>query len=47
MFCFGAIIQIADSVAAEAGKIAPKIHQISLSGTTSGDLQKLVSTLEH
>lgn len=45
MFLFGAIIQMANSVAKEADKIAPKIHRLSSSGTISDDLQHFVSRL--
>lgn len=43
VFCFAAIIQVANSVAAEAEKIAPKIHRLSLNGTISDELQHFVS----
>ena len=45
MFCFGLIIQMANSVAAEAEKIASKIHRITLSGPISDKLQQFVSKI--
>lgn len=43
VFCFGAIIQMANALTAEADKIAPKIHRLILGGIVSDDLQEFVS----
>lgn len=43
IFCFGAIIQMANSLTTEAEKIAPKIHRLILDGHVSEELQIFVS----
>lgn len=45
VFCFGAIVHMANSVAKEADKIAVKIHEISSSGTISEELLEFVSRI--
>lgn len=45
IFCFRAIIPMAESVAAEADKIAPKIHRLSWISTISEELQHFVSKI--
>lgn len=42
---FGLIIQMANSVSAEADKIAPKLHRLNLSGAITDEVQDFVSEI--